>query len=65
MHYPKGGRCRGCSKRLDDCSHLPFERMPIHRQDGADTVVICTEFTTASGEVGKPFFHDYHRRRAR
>lgn len=42
--YPKGGRCRGCAKRLDDCSALPFHSMPVYRTDGADTVVICTSF---------------------
>jgi hypothetical protein len=64
-HYPKRSRCQACSKRLHNCSNLPFHTMPVHRQDGADTVVICTEFATASGEVGKPFFHDHHRRRKR
>lgn len=42
--YPKAGRCRGCEKLHDDCSALPFNTMPIHRQDAQDTVVICTEF---------------------
>lgn len=60
-HYPKGGRCSACSKRLHNCSHLPFHTMPVHRQDGTDVVVICTEFATASGEVGRPFFHDRRR----
>lgn len=62
-YLPKTARCKGCSKRLDNCSHLPFHTMPVHRQDGTDTVVICTEYTTASGEVGRPFFHDRRRRR--
>lgn len=43
-YYPKGGRCQGCAKRLHDCSALPFDTMPVHRRDGADVVVICTEF---------------------
>jgi hypothetical protein len=60
MHYP---RCKGCAKRLDNCSHLPFHTMPVHRQDGADTVVICTAYTTASGEVGKPFINPRRGRR--
>lgn len=42
--YPKGGRCSACRKRLDDCSGLPFEQMPIHRMDGCDAVVICSDF---------------------
>ncbi|MFC0667043.1 hypothetical protein ACFSKY_22430 [Azotobacter chroococcum] len=43
-HYPKGGRCRHCTKLHDNCSGLPFETMPVHRHDGADVVVICTEY---------------------
>ncbi len=43
-YYPKGGRCSACSKRAADCSSLPFEEMPVHRRDGADAIVICTEF---------------------
>jgi hypothetical protein len=45
--YPKGGRCAACSKRLHDCSTLPFEQMPIHRREGRDVVVICTNFQKA------------------
>ncbi|TRO24871.1 hypothetical protein EQ826_15545 [Ectopseudomonas mendocina] len=43
-HYPKAGRCQACTKRLEDCSALPFETMPVHRRDGQDVAVICTEF---------------------
>lgn len=43
-HYPKSGRCRGCTKLHDDCSKLPFDTMPVHRRDGTDAVVICTAF---------------------
>jgi hypothetical protein len=43
-HYPKAGRCRGCTKLHADCSALPFDTMPVHRRDGQDVVVICTEF---------------------
>ncbi|SFY33118.1 hypothetical protein [Azotobacter vinelandii] len=43
-HYPKAGRCRHCTKLHDNCSGLPFETMPVHRRDGSDAVVICTEF---------------------
>ncbi|WP_462383316.1 hypothetical protein [Pseudomonas sp. Marseille-QA0892] len=42
--FPKGGRCKGCAKRAENCSSLPFDRMPVHRRDGADVIVICTEF---------------------
>jgi hypothetical protein len=62
-HYPKGGRCKGCSKRLDNCIHLPFQAMPVHRQDGTDVVVICTQFVPAAGERGKPFLNPRRGRR--
>ncbi|ELK4834902.1 hypothetical protein [Pseudomonas aeruginosa] len=42
--YPKSGRCRACERRLDDCSSLDFSTMPVHRRDGPDVIVICTEF---------------------
>jgi hypothetical protein len=64
-HYPKGGRCKGCAKRLHNCSALPFSTMPVHRQDGGDTVVICTEFAKAApdSEVGRPFINPRRGRR--
>lgn len=43
-YYPKGGRCSACRHRERDCSALPFHTMPVHRRDGADVVVICTEY---------------------
>ena len=46
--YPKGGRCQGCAKRDDNCSALPFHTMPVHRRDGEDAVVICTEYRQAN-----------------
>lgn len=55
--YPKGGRCSACSKRLADCSDLPFDQMPIHRRDGCDAVVICSDFeqaTIPSSETPSP-----------
>lgn len=62
-HYPKGGRCRACTKRLSNCSSLPFHTMPVHRQDGTDVVVICTQFVPSDGEVGKPFMNPNRGRR--
>jgi hypothetical protein len=62
-HYPKRSRCKNCSKRLPDCSHLPFHTMPVHRQDGSDVVVICTQFVPSDGEVGKPFLNPRRGRR--
>lgn len=62
-HYPKGGRCAACAKRLDDCSALPFEQMPVHRRDGKDVTVICTQFVLATDERGKPFLNPRRGRR--
>jgi hypothetical protein len=62
-HYPKKARCRACTKRLSNCSHLPFHTMPVHRQDGSDVVVICTQFVPSDGEVGKPFLNPRRGRR--
>lgn len=42
--YPKRTRCASCSKRLHNCSKLPFHQMPVHRRDGIDVIVICTEY---------------------
>lgn len=43
-YYPKAGRCRACLKQHANCSHLPFHTMPVHRRDGQDVSVICTQF---------------------
>ena len=52
MNYqPKAGRCRACTKLWEDCSVLPFEKMPIHRQDGTDAIVICTEYVKGANVV--------------
>ncbi|AMX90843.1 hypothetical protein IPC618_21455 [Pseudomonas aeruginosa] len=37
-YYPKGGRCRACASRHDDCSSLPFETMPVRRRDQEQTM---------------------------
>lgn len=50
-YYPKGRRCSACAKRDDDCSALPFHTMPVHRLDGADAVVICSEFRQANHDA--------------
>lgn len=64
-HHHKVSRCAACAKRLDDCSSLPFHTMPVHRQDGADAVVICTQFELAAStaERGKPFLNPRRGRR--
>jgi len=61
-HYPSRSICKGCSKRLHKCA-LPFHTMPVHRQDGSDVVVICTQFVPSDGERGKPFLNPDRGRR--
>lgn len=54
-YYPKAGRCRGCVKQHADCRHLPFHSMPVHRRDGQDISVICTQFVPSDQNAsGKP-----------
>lgn len=62
-HHRKRSPCQSCAKRLDNCSHLPFHTMPVHRHDGLDVVMICAEFIQAIGEVGKPFINPRRCRR--
>ena len=50
-HQPKAGRCRACTKLWEDCSALPFEKMPIHSQDGTEVIVICTEYVKGANVV--------------
>lgn len=47
-YYPRRARCQNCVDCHNDCTTLPFEGMPIYRQDGVDTIVICTEFRQAN-----------------
>lgn len=47
-YFPKAGRCRGCTDLHLDCKHLPFSTMPVHRRDGSDVTVICTQYKSAS-----------------
>lgn len=47
-YYPRRARCQNCADCHNDCSRLPFHTMPVYRQDGVDTVVICTEFREAN-----------------
>lgn len=46
-HQPKGGMCQTCTKRLENCSSLPFETMQVIKvaSDGVK-VVRCTEHAT-------------------
>lgn len=52
-YYPKAGRCRACLKQHANCSHLPFHTMPVHRRDGQDVSVICTDFQSANQIIGR------------
>lgn len=42
--HPKGSMCMACSKRLDNCSHLDFYKMPILYRGESLIIVKCTEF---------------------
>ncbi len=45
MNYqPKGSQCAACTKKADDCSKLPFNKMRKHEAVGSVVVVICSEF---------------------
>lgn len=45
MNYqPKGSQCAACTKKADDCSKLPFNKMRKHEVVGSVVVVICSEF---------------------
>lgn len=65
-YYPKGGRCAGCTDRLNDCSSLPFHTMKVHRRDGVDAVVICNRYRPVDDgeEVGRPFWKGTTKHRA-
>lgn len=43
-YYPVAARCRTCTRQHNDCRSLPFDQMPVHRRDGCDVSVICSEF---------------------
>jgi len=43
-YQPKGGMCAACRHRLEDCSKLPFNTMPIMSKSDGVAVVRCTEF---------------------
>lgn len=43
-YYPKRDRCSSCTKRSFNCQQLPFHTMPVHRRDGIDVIVKCTEY---------------------
>ena len=45
MTHPKGGMCMACKHLKEDCSKLPFDKMPAHAQDkDGNIIVICTSF---------------------
>ena len=41
---PVGQVCIACTKRLDDCSGLPFDTFPINVVDETHVMVICKSF---------------------
>lgn len=46
MKYPDGGRCMGCIKLLDNCTHINFEKQkPMGKADKeGDQPVVCPEW---------------------
>lgn len=46
MKYPDGGRCMGCIKLLDNCTHIDFEKQkPMGKVDKeGDQPVVCPEW---------------------
>ncbi len=46
-HQPKGGMCMACRHTFDDCSNLPFNRMPAMSKSKSRVIVRCTEFQHA------------------
>ena len=54
-HQPKGGQCMTCERRTDDCSALPFERMPkIEMIEGGVVVVRCTAHARTPAAKERP-----------
>lgn len=44
MHQPKGSMCMVCTKKLEDCSKMQFDKMrPMDKTPDA-IIVICSEF---------------------
>jgi len=44
-HIPNGLMCCGCTKALDKCNHLEFNKMPvIDKRDKEFPVVKCTQY---------------------
>jgi hypothetical protein len=41
---PRGKQCAKCTMRLNDCSSLAFENMPIYTKTPDFTTVTCTHF---------------------
>lgn len=45
MHFPNGDMCQKCIHLSEDCSKLPFDKMPvIERYTDGDTMVKCTKY---------------------
>ena len=50
-YQPKGGMCRTCDWRDEDCSDLPFKDMPPISKGDSDGVVIVRCDNFKRGEV--------------
>ncbi|SER36714.1 MULTISPECIES: hypothetical protein [Pseudomonas] len=50
-HRPKGSMCVTCAHALRNCSHLPFEAMPVIARDrDGVSVVRCGDFMRAGND---------------
>lgn len=41
---PKGRMCVACKHKLENCSQLSFDDMPVIKNEGDVIIVKCTEF---------------------
>lgn len=53
-HQPKGSMCMSCRHTFDDCSNLPFSRMPAMSKSKSRVIVRCTEFEHARSATQRP-----------
>tara|TARA_R100000027_G_scaffold66875_1_gene63804 strand:+ start:939 stop:1103 length:165 start_codon:yes stop_codon:yes gene_type:complete len=52
-YQPKGGMCATCTRRDDDCSHLPFYQMPVISKFKDAAIVRCTQYQRETQEASQ------------
>ncbi len=52
-YQPKGGMCATCTRREDDCSHLPFYQMPVMSKCKDAAIVRCTQYQRETQEASQ------------